>query len=274
MHNLLSAGFKRLWTNKGFWLGIVTIFAFSVFYVLNGIRQSVVFEHSTALDNFYFKLAPMLGLFCAIFISFFIGTEHSEGTLRNKIIVGRTRTQVYLSNYIISLVAGTCFILAWLIGGLTGIPAFGFWRFGVNGLLLYALIAFLFIAAFTGILTLLSMLSSNKSITIVTAILLVLGLLMFASMVYNRLGEPEFYSGVVITSDGMQMGDPTPNPNYITGAKRDVYQFILDVLPTGQSIMMANLELTHFLTSIIASLCISITTVTVGVFAFNKKDLK
>lgn len=274
MHNLLSAGFRRLWKSKVFWIGIVSLFIISAFNVLNGSRQSAIFENPMALEDFSFKLAPILGLFFAILISFFIGTEHSEGTLRNKIIVGRTRTHVFLSNYVIGLVAGVCFIAAWLIGGLMGIPTLGIWKFGIDGLLLYIIIALFFMAAFTGIFTLLSMLSTNKAITVVISILLVLGLLIIASIIYNRLGEPEFYSGVIITSEGMQMGDPTPNPNYITGSKRAVYQFVLDVLPTGQAIMMANLELTHFLTSIIASLCISITTVTVGVFAFNKKDLK
>lgn len=274
MRNLLSAGFRRLWKSKVFWIGVISLFIISAFYVLNGSRQSVLFENSMTLEDYYFKLAPMLGLFFAIFISFFIGTEHSEGTLRNKIIVGRTRMHVYLSNYLICLVAGGCFIAAWLIGGLMGIPTLGLWKFGIQGVFFYTIIALLFMAAFTGIFTLLSMLSTHKAITVVIAILLVFGLLIIASIIYNSLNEPEFYSGIRITANGMQMGDSTPNPNHITGSKRVVYQFILDVLPTGQGILMANLELAHFVTSIIASICISVSTIIVGIFAFNKKDLK
>ncbi len=277
MYNLLSSGFHRLWKDKAFWIGMIVMLAISAGTMLSFSRKSadmLAEGYTRTLDDYYFNLAPVVGLFCAIFAALFIGTEHSEGTMRNKLIVGRTRTEIYLSNFFICFVAGMCFVAVWLAGGLVGLPFWGLWSIGIQGLLLYALVAIFFTAAFTGIFTLLCMLSSNKAITAVLAILLALGLLVTASIIYNSLCVPEFSSGIVITKEGMQMADPTPNPNYVSGMKRTIYQFILDCLPSGQGILMANLELGRPLLSLTASVLLSLITTITGVRVFYKKDLK
>lgn len=277
MRNLLSSGFYRLWKNKVFWIGVIAMLVISAGIMLNGSRQAAALitagYNDQTLDSYYFNLAPVIGLFCAILASLFIGTEYSEGTLRNKIVVGRTRTAVYLANYVICLAAGVCFVAAWLIGGLTGLPALGLWKMGIDGALLYAVIAIFFTAAFTGIFTLLSMLSSNKAVTAVIAILLALGLILVASTLYNKLCEPELSSGVIITADGLQKLEPAPNPDYVGGVKRTIYQFIVDSLPSGQGILMANQELGRPILSLISSVAISLITTIAGVLAFRKKDL-
>lgn len=277
MRNLLSSEFHRLWKNKVFWVGTVAMLAISVVVILSGSRQAATMMaqgYAQSLDEFYFSLAPTIGLFCAVFIGLFIGTEHSEGTIRNKIVVGRTRTEIYLSNYLVCFTAGVCFVAAWMIGGLVGIPTLGFEKLGTEATLIYVAIAIFFTAALAGIFTLLCMLSSNKAITAVLAILLALGLIMAASIIYNRLAEPEMNSGVMITAQGMQMEEPTPNPNYISGMKRTIYQFVLECLPSGQGILMANLEIPRPVLSLVSSAVISLVTTIAGVFVFRKKDLK
>ena len=75
MCNLLSAGFHRLWKNKVFWLGLFAMLAFSAGAMLNDCRQAAVLledGYIKNLDDCYFNLAPMLGLFCAVFTSLFI----------------------------------------------------------------------------------------------------------------------------------------------------------------------------------------------------------
>ena len=41
------------------------------------------------LDNGFFMCALFIGIILAVFCSLFIGTEHNDGTIRNKIIVGQ-----------------------------------------------------------------------------------------------------------------------------------------------------------------------------------------
>ncbi len=277
MRNLLSAGFHRLAKDKILWIGMLAVLAVSASLMISNCQTAKVLiaeGYMRTLDDFYFSLAPLVGLCCAVYTSLFIGTEHSEGTLRNKLVVGRTRAQIYLSNYIVCLVANACLVFAWLIGGLVGLPLLGGWRIGALGLLLYTGIALFFTAAFTGIFTLLCMLSTNKAITAVVAILLAFGLLMISASINGSLSEPEFSTGIVMMEDGMQIGDPIPNPEYISGIKRVVYQFLMDALPSGQGILMTSLEIERPVLSLASSAVISLITVMAGVFSFRKKDLK
>ncbi len=118
------------------------------------------------------------------------------------------------------------------------------------------------------------MLSTNKAITAVLAIMLAFGLLILSSAIYNSLSEPEFYNGYVVTVNGIEQGNSMPNPNYITGTKRAIYQFFSDFLPVSQGIQMANLELFRPVLSMASSVFIAAATSFAGVLAFRRKDLK
>ena len=81
-------------------------------------------------------------------------------------------------------------------------------------------------------------------------------------------------SGVVITSEGMQMAEPAPNPEYLGGNLRRAYEGLLNFLPTGQGILMANLEVARPLYMLASSALISVGMTLLGVCMFQNKDLK
>lgn len=120
-------------------------------------------------------------------------------------------------------------------------------------LLLSAAVILLLTAAVAAILTMLCMLLTNRAVSAVTAILLMFGLLALASVFYNALCEPEMAAAAIMTVNGFEVGEPTPNPDYVSGALRTVYQFAVDALPTGQAILLANQELEHPAVSLSAS---------------------
>ena len=101
-----------------------------------------------------------------------------------------------------------------------------------------------------------------------------LGLIVLASFCYNALCEPKYASGAVMTDSGFVVGDPVPNPDYVSGALRQVYQAIVHILPTGQAILLANEELTHPLSSLAAELAITLATCGCGLALFERKNLK
>ena len=65
-----------------------------------------------------------------------------------------------------------------------------------------------------------------------------------------------------------------PNPNYVSGTLRAVYQFAVDALPTGQSILLANQELEHPILALSASAGLVVLCSVVGMAVFRRKDLK
>lgn len=279
MRKLLSANFSRLWKDKTFWLCMGAMLIYSVVYMLNGSRQATIdlAEYNYSIDKYYFNFAVVIGAFCTLFSSMFLGTEYSDGTIRNKIVVGHTRTSIYLANLITSFTATLLIMLVWLIGALVAIPTLGVWKMGVPNLLAYLFIAVMFEAAFSAMSTFVCMQSTNKAITVAISILLFLGLLVFASMTYNALSEPEMTSGVQITASGMEMSDPTPNPNYVRGVTRTIYEFIVDFLPTGQGLLMWQLEIgnaAQMVRMLVSSVAITVLTTLGGIFIFKRKDLK
>lgn len=276
MNKLLSAQFFRLRKDKTFWLCITGMLVYSLVYMLNGCRQAIANEplgYHYSLEQFYFHVGLPLGMFCAVFTSLFLGTEYSDGTIRNKLIVGHTRRHIYLANLIVCFTATFFMLLTWFVGGLIGIPTLGFWKMGA-GTVLYMLIAVCIGAVFSAIFTAIAMLCHNKATSAVFVILLFFGLLLLGSILYNQLSQPEFSNNILITADGMQMSDPAPNPAYLTGNTRKIYEFLLDILPTGQGIQLFDLSVAHPLRILLSSLVLTVISTFGGIYFFSKKNLK
>ena len=92
MRNLLSAHFMRLRRDRVFYLCVALMFAISA---LGKVGEHIRFPaFRLNVPFFYFML--YIGAFSAVFTGIFLGTEYGDGTLRNRLIVGHSRTSVYL----------------------------------------------------------------------------------------------------------------------------------------------------------------------------------
>lgn len=271
MRKLLRANFYRLCRSRALWLCMAAAFALSAVFLL---RISADNENMDTLDAAFLQVFPFLPVLHAAFISLFLGVEYQDGTLRNKLIAGHSRGKVYAA-YLITGIAG-CFaiLLAWAVSGVIGVAKFGWFTAPADVLALHVATILLLTAALAAILTLLCMLVSNRAVSAVAAILLMFGLIVVGSVFYNALCEPEMTSAAIMTADGFEVGEPQPNPRYISGTLRTVYQFIVDALPSGQAILLANQELTHPIVSLCASVGIILLSGIVGGAIFRRKDLK
>lgn len=275
MLKLLSANFSRLWKDKVFWICMGTMLVYSALFMWDVGHPSSEWQRDIFMDKYYFQFAPVIGIFCALFSSLYFGTEYSDGTIRNKLVAGHTRTNIYLSNFIVMFTASLLMMLSWMAGTLAGIPVLGKWEMDERQIFLYFLIVILMLAAFSSIYTFAGMLSSNKAITVVISVLLFLGMMMLSFMLYNTLCEqPEILGEYQITADGMTMDEPTPNPYYISGMQRKIYEFMVDFLPTGQGIKLWILEISNSVRNLASSFFITVAAVSGGIFLFKRKDLK
>lgn len=271
MRKLLRANFYRLWKSRVFWICVAASFLMSAAFLL---AKQYPRQEMPSLDEMYLQVFPMLPLIHAVFAGLFLGTEYQDGTMRNKVVVGHTRGEIYLSFLAVCLCAGLGILLGWALGVAVGAIKYGWFLMPGRQLLLNLLIAVLLTMAEDGILTLLCLLSSNKAVTSVAAILVMLGLILLSSGCYNSLCEPEFASAAMVTEDGVEVGDPQPNPDYISGFQRRVYQLAVEALPSGQAILLANREMERPALSACASVAILLLTTGVGVSVFRRKDLK
>lgn len=78
----------------------------------------------------------------------------------------------------------------------------------------------------------------------------------------------------IITANGMEMSEPAPNPNYVRGVTRMIYEFITDFLPAGQGLQMWQLEIRNSVRMLMSSIAITVLTTSCGIIVFKRKDLK
>ncbi len=279
MNKLLSANFRRMKRDVDLWIVSAAVFVICALEAIDAARQNEMLESAVAketLNGILFEFIPFLSVVLAIFITLFIGKEYGFGTIRNKLSVGHTRINIYFSNFI-SALAGSLIIYLLMLGGVlaTGIPILGGWQGDAKKLLFSVLIGAFSVMAMVAVFTMFSMLSSNRAVTAVSAMVFGLALVIFASTIYNGLAAPEMASNMELTAAGVvQAAEPQPNPFYIGGVQRKVYEFLLQFLPTGQGILLANEEITHPVLNLIYSAVLTVTINICGIFAFKKKEIK
>ena len=269
MLKLLRADFFCLRRSRALWLCAAAAFILSSAYMLRASADSM-----QTLEQNLLQVFPFLPILHAAFVSLFWGLEYQDGTLRNKLIVGHSRGQVYLSRLLASITGCFGILLAWALSILAGAARLGWFAAPAHVLLRDAAVILLLTAALASILTMLCMLLTNRAVSAVTAILLMFGLLALASAFYNVLCEPELVSAAVMTASGFEVGEPIPNPHYVSGTLRTVYQFVVDTLPTGQAILLANQELERLALSLSASAGLVLLCSAAGMLVFRRKDLK
>ncbi len=276
MNKLLSANLARLKKSGVFWICMGFMFAMGVFIIRN--QWDIVESGNTVnLETLFFGYTLLVTIPSAAFISLFLGTEYSDGTIRNKLVVGHHRSSVYLSNLVVCIMALLLMSFVYMIIMMTlGTACFGFFTSDLTVIFAYVVISIMMIIALASIFTMLSMLIQNKANVAVVSILVILILLFWAINIQIKLNSPEFYSNQFIQDS---MGNVTefnnmPNPDYISGTERIINQFLINFLPTGQALQLTNMQVIHTWLLPLYSLLITIITTFSGMLLFNKKDLK
>ncbi len=279
MHKLISANFWRLKKSKTFWGCLAVMTAYSVYFMAsNGAyyaRLAISYpERGYGLDSVLFGMSPLCGLVVALFAAVYLGVEYSDGTLRNKLIAGCARESIYLSNLTVLSAASLAVSGAYLLGGLAAVPFLGTWQAGAANFLAHLLVFACASLALAALFTLVGMLSPRRSTTMALCLLLTITLLAAASTIYSALQESEMRSDMMITVNGVAMADPTPNPRCVSGVLRKIYEALMYILPTGQTVRLANREIGSLWPELGASFAVFAAATGAGLFAFRRKDLR
>ena len=225
MIKLLRAGFRRSFKSIIFWLGLCASLLLSVIAALNT-------RSSWALDDAY--IMPFF-VIIAIVISLLIGTEHGNGAMRNKIVVGYSKSAVYFTNLIVlmsfSLIASLIYlgVFSLLMVGYTGI-------FPTYALVVSAVGFVLVTLSYTVILVSVSMMISQKAVNAVVCFLIVLATVFVIYVIDDALGQSQFVEIVTNVNNGDFQTIRAENPRYIGGTQRKILQNIEWFIPYGSMI--------------------------------------
>lgn len=226
MSRLLYADLYRMYCSRRFLLCAASMGAVAVMFI---IMQYTAMDYVVALDRVIFLPMSFYGIAIAALISLFVGDDFSDGVIRNKLIAGRSRSSVYLSNLIVGWTA--CLVIYILTTAITvGIGI----HFFENNVTRKDFFVFLTLGMFTclacgSIFGMLSMLIGNKSTSVMICMGLAFAMLFLCLHTYQIVAQPEYKDGVL-------------NPHYVSGVRRGLYEFAHDFNPFGQAAQLSSMK--------------------------------
>lgn len=226
MNNLLSAYFQRLLKSRLYWCLLGLMILSGIIIPILAHREMIAYGTDYTLESRLVWHFLIIGFIVAIFCSWFLGTDYSDGTIRNKIIAGNSRLKIYISALLICVIASVILVVAHQIT----IIGLGTWliapfKTDVHTISLIIGISILATITFAGINTMIVMINQNKASS--SIICLVVSLLMFGI---------SFYVLSVLFSSDMAHSD---------SIVKQIYEFLNIFLPTGQLLNLINLQITQ-----------------------------
>lgn len=267
MLKLLSANKIRLKTSRLFWIGLFVTIGYSVFLLIMNYIEKVSYIGSSIMQINWYLLAPfsIISFFCPIFSSIFVGTEYSDGTMRNRLIVGHTRKNIYLANFItVCLVNVIITLISSVIVVLLGTLLLGWHMLNPMLFLLHYIGGIMMLVAFAGFFTLIAMVIHNKTISTVTAIITFLMSYLIAGVIRRLVFS--FYNGEAISDVFSDLSNDM--------VSQPVLEFLYDFLPMGQCLQITSDTVFHPFRLPIYSALFAAITVICGVLMFSKRDMK
>ena len=175
MANLLAAELHRIRRDPVSWL-------LAAAAVISGL----LFGFSGRTDDVF--VFPLF-IVQAVFISLSLGREYNDGTLRNKIIAGKTKTAIFLSKLLVSLGASLVLTVLFL---LPFIPLYRRALSGIPGEALFwmSLDFFLLNLAWAALFTLISSLISAKGVAGILNLVLIFALIVSAYELDHVVRQP------------------------------------------------------------------------------------
>lgn len=239
MSKLLRANFMRLRKSNSFSLSIII----QVFLAaINFFMAYFIYPDKSVIFGRSFIVGSYIMIFLSIFITSFICTDYSCQTIRNKLIVGHSREEIYFSNFITTWIGSLIIVSAYWItisalsvflGLETGMPP--------NELCFLILTQIAAVTALVSLYVLLSELVTSKSKAVTAALIL--------SLIFSAIG------------------DTSVNPKSI---------FFTDIMPSGQLVQMEQMEKAADIQRIfpIYSLAVTVISSAIGIMIFRRKELK
>lgn len=119
MTDLFRAYSARLFKNQFFIGGIILAFIITYYITANGTEIHSFGLYATDFD---YSLTVSLGIlaFFSLFTASFLGAEYNDGTIRNKLSAGKTRTEIYAASFAAMSLALIIMVAVWLAGALIG----------------------------------------------------------------------------------------------------------------------------------------------------------
>jgi hypothetical protein len=225
--------------------------------------------------NDMFVLQNMLNLLyvipfgAAVFTMMFIGDDVSYRAINNKISTGISRTQIFLSDFIISIVLIELtvlieFIVFFVYSKVAPVKEnVHLSNFMINSLLGIMVIC----AAFTAVYVLLQFFCNNKLLGLILACLIIPAMALSVELIKDKLDEPYRYS---YWDEAAGEARWALNENYVSGFPRTALEFLYQTNPYSYEYFST--EEVSLKTETEAAAVVVILSTGLGLLSINKKE--
>lgn len=267
MIKLLRANFARVIKNATFWIFIALYGFYAIFLPIIFKSNPLEPDYTDQVFAINYGIAgfPLQGAIIAILCSVILGADFHNSTLRNKIIMGHTRNQIYVANLlttvIISLALNATYMMFFFM---ISFPLYGNFTFPAKDLLLLFIDGTFMMFAYSAVYTFTAMICRNPMISlIVSTVLLSLSFILIIGFA-DIVNESQYY---------YEINGEWIAPNMSSKLLRDFSEFMLDFLPSGQSYQLANNNIVKWQMPLYSLVIIGATTGT-GMAIFKKANIK
>lgn len=287
MNKLVTSEFMRLLKSNIFKICLLVSAVLSIFLVMvrwydvkmNPDAYAKLSRECSYADDLLFSGSLYMIFVVAVFVSVFVGTEYSDGTMRNKIIVGHIRWNIYLSKCIVCAVAGAVIHILYVVAGLiSGWLFLGGIALSPAKVVLMTSVSAFSIVALTAFLLLLSMSIQSRAYGGILCLLTTLVLMFAAATISQRLSAPEYFDEYAVmdenTGEVTVMEEREKNPQYLTGGKRRAYEFLNDFIPVSQLYQIMTNKTDRLNAMVFYDLILIIATTGAGMAIFQRKNLR
>ena len=275
MRRLLRADIHSLFWDKVFIALAVFSFILGLTLPVLGLVNEIRYNEYKEFEDYFFFFLPVFSLLISSYVSIFVGKSFDWGTVKNKITVGHSRRDIYLSFLIVSMVGTLVFIALFLIPySVFGSLVYEDMSISFKALVLVLISAVLVLLSVTAISVALMETIGSRVISMIVSLFVVFALLLIGNYAEELLNEPEMISNSMIMVDGaFQFADSYPNPRFLAESKRWIYEALRDATLGGQMSQIMNMECNWIRVSLY-SVFSSILATLVGCIIFSRKDLK
>ena len=275
MRRLLRADIHSLFLDKVFIALAVFSFILGLTLPVLGLVNEIRYNEYKEFEDYFFFFLPVFSLLISSYVSIFVGKSFDWGTVKNKITVGHSRRDIYLSFLIVSMVGTLAFIALFLIPySVFGSLVYEDMSISFKALVLVLISAVLVLLSVTAISVALMETIGSRVISMIVSLFVVFALLLIGNYAEELLNEPEMISNSMIMVDGVfQFADSYPNPRFLAESKRWIYEALRDATLGGQMSQIMNMECDWIRVSLY-SVFSSILATLVGCIIFSRKDLK
>lgn len=260
MNRLLSSNLFRLRKNTYFGLALISALIGPAYTIINNWYYKKFYEYPLFADEPFIMVAKdyFFVIALTVVIALFIGTEYSDKTIRNKIIIGHSRLSVFIANLVTSVIIAVAMYLVGAIIAFVGIPLLGGFELPIDKLIIQVLFAVVSVSVLAVFVCSITTVIGNRVVSIIVSLLSMIGLQILPPTLWSNI---YFY-----TEDGL-----------LDTFRAKIDLILYDVLPTCQlyqyTSCLEDIPKNIYLFPIYSLALIGI----IGAFAvlvFRKKNLK